>query len=1059
MLEKLNRIQSYSLNKSLSNIKLITLKVKKEEQIKTAKVISIKREFSNPFIGREYELSELKQKYFTLKKRITPTKSFYKQKSKNYREEIHNKPMVVGIKGEAGLGKTRLVREFLKSNGKYSVIGQAESFVQSPYSLFLSIIKSYCGILQMDSHEVVKNKLKNSYNDISNYLENKSKKKKLFEGLNIINYLLGIRSKDSRLILSSNDLKLHIQISLREFIESISAKANFYKEPLILVLEDAHWIDAASKNAFSYILNTIKSDNNKNQFSANQILFLLLYRPVFTPGYELESSSDFSEIELTSLDNASVEKMLLQTPKQSKGKTDVIKLLTEKTLKEVSERSEGNPLFIQEWSKLIRDKFSKSALQIDKDGKIIFDDTNSEIPETINTLIKYRINNLTSDEKEIIQTASVIGFIFSANQIGNIFSGIGKYSDIKKIILKLEEGKFIRKSEEEPGNYTFIHNVIQEIVYNTITEENRKILHYSAAEMTERLFSENISQHYYSLAEHYSKSDAEEKAIEYFEKAGDKARESFENEKAIEYYDKILESKFIKAKDYQIKIIFKKLNIQKLIGKWESAIETCLNYSNDKIIRKDTKTYLDFSLMLAEILHYQSNYSGSIELLKRILKIIKSKNEEKYLETLSFLCMNYIQAGILDKAEEYCDILFRHSKESNINLISAKANNFLGQINGLKGNLKKSISYYEKSLRSYEESGDLFNISLMLNRIGIIYTRLNDYKKAIHYYEKANQIACKIGDLFGYSMILGNTGNVYYNLGKKSEALKQYKKQLEVTTNLNKKDGIIQSYINLGNYFLSEGNYSEALNYYFSALKISEEIKRKQSIANIKSNIGLINYFKGNYGEALDNYYDQLLIDESLLNKEGIIRGNLNVGNLYKKMSNLDNAEQCYLKAIAMSKELESKRLIALSHFNYAEFLFELKKFDEAEFHNNSALGIFNPDEFKDDVFEFRLLERKIYFYNNYKNLSFDLEKNYISLQRNNLKNIILETEAMINEAESEIEKAKVHFEIWKMKNQIKEENMKADYHKKLALKIFQGLYKKTPNIEFKSYILELTLF
>lgn len=1054
MLEELNKIQSYSRKKTTGNFKLRYLKQVKPDSRKESGII--KRDFSSPFISREYELSELKQKYFEVRKGISKKRS---NEANLKSSEVNKKPVVIGIKGDAGIGKTRLVKEFLKATGKYSFTGYSESLLQSPYFLFLSLIKSYCGISQNDTIESIKERLFNTYKDVSNYLSTKSAKKKFFEGYNILLHLMGIKAKDSRLVLSGSDLRLLIQISLREFIEAISAKANFHREPLIIVLEDMHWMDSASKNALIYILNTIGRGS-----SEGKIIFILIYRSVFVPGHSIESVSEFSEIEITSLDNTSVEKMLKHKsgkPGSKRNSGSILEMLSDSALKEVSERSEGNPLFIQEWSRLISEKFSKSELNIDKNGKLNFKDTDSAVPETISSLIQYRIDYLSPQEREVIQTASVIGNNFTETQVEEVLSSIGSFSDLKNIISGLQQSRFIKVSEEEPGHYSFIHSMIQDIIYGTIPENNRKILHYTAAEVIERLFGDNITHHYYSLAAHYGKSDDREKAVAYFEKAGDKARESFENEKAMEYYDRILEENANSTSEYQINIIFKKLGVQKLTGKWEPAIQTCLQYLDILSISKDTCSVIKFTLLMAEIFHYKSDYAKSIEILKRILKKVRQEKSETYFEILSLLCMNYIQYGDPDKAEEYCGILLKSSSTGGDDLIRAKANDFLGQIEGLKGNMKKSIQSYEKSLELYEKSGDLSGTALVLNRIGIIYAQLNEYEKSLQYYERANEISQRIGDMVGYSLLLGNIANIYYDIGKKTEALSHYKKKLEIAKNLDKKDGIIQSYLFLGNYYLNEGDYDKSLSFYHKALEISESINRKRSIANIRSNIGLINYYKGNYGDALDNYNEQLRIDNSILNKEGIIRAKLNIGNLFNKMGNPENSKQFYLKSIKLSEQLGSKRFIAISNFNYAEFLFDQKNTGKAKSYLDAALRIYSDTAFEEEKFECRLLEKKISFYSllgKQKKLSVDLKNNFIDLNRNRLTKIISETEAILNETENEMLTAKTHFELWKMKEAIKETNMKSAVHRKQSLKIFSSLYKKTPNIEFKSFIQKLSL-
>ena len=100
-----------------------------------------------------------------------------------------------------------------------------------------------------------------------------------------------------------------MQLCIKNFIEAVASKINFFDEPLVIICEDAHWMDDTSKNTLSYLFNTINiSKRNPGQFRI--ILFVLLYRPEFKVMKEAQFKTDFTEIELEPLDYDSVQKIL-----------------------------------------------------------------------------------------------------------------------------------------------------------------------------------------------------------------------------------------------------------------------------------------------------------------------------------------------------------------------------------------------------------------------------------------------------------------------------------------------------------------------------------------------------------------------------------------------------------------------------------------------------------------------------------------------------------------------------------------------------------------------------
>lgn len=1046
MTDKLSRIQSYSLNRKAGNIKFVKLKeaTKKKDKI-DERIAAIKRDTKITFTGRENEISQLRHIYFSQKKKLTSGKGLKNKYSQNSAQPV---PAVIGIKGEAGIGKSRLISEFLKSHIKNSITGASDTHVQNPYSFFISLIKSYCVISDSDTPDKVKHKLKFSLQDLSNYEKDKPDKKNLIGSFNLLCHLLGLHSKDYRLKLPASELKIHLQLCIKNFIEAVAAKVNFFNEPLIIVCEDAHWMDDTSRNTLSYLFNTLNI--NKNSSGPYRIIiFLMLYRPEFKVMKDAELKADFTEIELEPLDYNSVQK-ILKSKNENKNVTGLLKNMTGDAVKLLTERSEGNPLFIQEWIRMFGDKYTSEELSQIKSNGLESGRQVIEIPVSINLLINKRLERLSGTELSILQYASVIGNEFTDILLKKTAKLLSDETDIERVLEKLADNRFIRKSDKTFGSdiyYEFHHDVIREVVYETIPEDNRKVMHKTAGEAIENIFHGRIEQYYYVLCEHFEKGGAEEKLIDYLEKAGDRARESFENERAIGYYERILDTSLLLYTRKYFDIFLKKFQIYKVQSDWKKAMEDYNTLNLEKSFTADKFNLLKIRLILAEVYHNKSNYPESIKILKYLKQT--SKSSELYWETITLLCMNYLQMGQSKLASKYANLFYGVSLNETNNIIKAKALDLLGQVERLKGNYSKAIRHFKNSMVLFEKEKEFYEMLIIINRIGTVHYHLSEFKNAIQYFEKTLQRSIKYGSPIIQSIALGNLGNIYDDIGQNQKALNLFNQKYKIATELNNIEGIASSIASIGNLYLKDGLYDKAIINYQKALIYFIQIEKKSSISNMHSNIGLIHLYKGEYNEAIYNFECESEINESLSYNSAKLRNYLNTGNLYKKINNYDLAEKNYNKAFLLLKELGSLRLEAITNFNYAELMFDMKKYESAKKCNDKALLFSKENYVNEELFEIRLLNNKILFYSELEKKTFDLNENSLSCPT--LLEAVKDLEKMLKESLKETETAKLHFELWNMKKNMKDKS--ESVHKEMSARLFKKLYNKTPNAEYKNFI------
>src|SRR5262249_39392772 len=158
---------------------------------------------------------------------------------------------------------------------------------------------------------------------------------------------------------------------------------------------------------------------------------------------------------------------------------------------------------------------------------------------TVQSVVQSRVDRLGGDLKEVVQQAAVIGRLFRPGLLAAVAREPG---ELPWALRELEDEQLVYQERVVPvEEYAFHHVLTQEAVYASIPPPRRAHLHGQVGQALERLSSGDLEAHCEELAYHYNRSQADEKAVEYLLKAGEKSRRAYLNEAAIGYLQRALE--------------------------------------------------------------------------------------------------------------------------------------------------------------------------------------------------------------------------------------------------------------------------------------------------------------------------------------------------------------------------------------------------------------------------------------------------------------------------------------------------------------------------------------
>ena len=398
---------------------------------------------------------------------------------------------VVGIVGEAGVGKSRLLLEFvnLLAPGEYTYLeGRCLHYGGSmSYLPVLDIIKSYFRIKDGDKESEIKEKLKTTI---------VAQDENLKPGLAPFEELLSVKVNNAEFAKLDPQQKRELTF---EAIRDLFVRAS-QEKPLIIAVEDLHWIDRSSEEFLDYLIGWLANCH---------IMLLMMYRQEYT--HPWGNKSYYTQIGLTQLGTPSSIQLIQAILEDGEISPEIEKLILS--------RSSGNPLFIEE---ITHSLLENSTIKCEEHCYILDGNASDiDMPDSIQGLIAARIDRLEDNIKRTMQVASVIGRDFAFRILRSI---TGMHEELKSYLLNLQGLEFIYEKSLFPElEYIFKHALIQEVTYFSLLTARRKELHRKVGEAMEKLFAERLNEYSNIIGEHFLRGENWESAYVYLNRAGDNA--------------------------------------------------------------------------------------------------------------------------------------------------------------------------------------------------------------------------------------------------------------------------------------------------------------------------------------------------------------------------------------------------------------------------------------------------------------------------------------------------------------------------------------------------------
>ena len=713
------------------------------------------------------------------------------------------------ITGEAGLGKSRLVAEFRKIVRQSAVQfyqGACLAYARStPLWVIAAIVRDILRLSEIDPPTIQRETLR-AYLSQSGFAD--------YDVLPYLNNVLGLEQDDLDIEMrlrrmDASMLQRQIHAVLRQLFLFEAERA-----PTVLVFDDLHWVDPASRDFLEYLIQTTGDAKLLLVLVSRDSERQTVVRPLIAVA---EKAPDrLIDIQLQALSDAEGELLVDQLIRQNTAEALVIK-------QQVARRAAGNPFYIEEIIRILIDHgglTNENGIEhITPQAAALLEN----VPETLKGLILTRFDRLPDFLRRTLQKAAVLGRSFPASLL-QLLEGTSPVA-ISTQLAELEARQFL---VAEPfgwaQGYAFRHVLIQEAVYGTLLKRDRQQLHEHVAQLIERAAFWPKDEQVEVLAYHYAESANPGKAVPYLIDAAENAARRYANETAIRHYRRAISlmSPDAAAKNddfFRVRVGLGQA--LKFVGQFSEASKMLgegLTPLEDRIDERGTRLRFFVTMLreLADVRQRERAYDAAIAHLEVGLQALGDAGDREepalWRSVMDRMAWIRFRQGQLDDALALASAATRgvRLEYAEDPMTLASLFNTIGGIHWQRGDFAAAISYVDRSLQLYKDLGYAWGMAISYINLGILHYTRGNWAKAATSFEQAYVLQRDNGYLPEQALNLHNLGALHIEMGDHERARRDLETSRAISQRLGHDFSIVCAEIGLLKLAVVQGDFAAA---------------------------------------------------------------------------------------------------------------------------------------------------------------------------------------------------------------------------------------------------------
>jgi class 3 adenylate cyclase/tetratricopeptide (TPR) repeat protein len=708
-----------------------------------------------PFVGRQAELAGLHQAL---------------------EQAGAGRGQVVAVIGEPGVGKSRLFAEFLASpltEGWRILETHAVSYGQAtPYLPIRDLLKAYAQLDDRDDERAIREKVDKCLTLDAVLQPTRS----------AVLALLDVRVEDPEWqALEPSQRRLRTIDGIKRLLLRQSQV-----QPLLVSVENLHWLDAETQAVLDSLIESLPTSG---------LLLLVSYRPEYQHGWS--SKTYYTQLRLDPLPPASADALLQALLGDDPSLAPLKPLLIERT--------EGNPFFLEESVRTL----AESQVVVGEPGAYHLAKAfpSIQVPATVQAVLAARIDRLPPEEKQLLQTAAVIGTEVPLALLQAIAEA--PEPSLRLGLTHLQAAEFLYETRLFPElEYIFKHALTQQVAYGTLLQERRRALHARIVEVLEALAGDRVAEQVERLAYHALRGEVWDKALAYLRQAGEKAMARSAHREAVGYFERALRA-------------------------LPHLPET-----------RDTRAQaIDLRLALRSALQPSGDFGRILALLREAETLAEALDDPRRLGQVSRFLSNYFSnVGAHDQAIASAQRALTLASAGGEVVLQALANRYLGGAYQAQGDYRRAIECFAQTAaalegaRRHERFGQVF-LPAVFSRAALAtcHAELGTFAEGRALGEEGLRIAETVGHRSSFMMASWGLGLLSLRQGDLPRALPRLERAVGICQDWDFAVFFPQMAAPLGEAYTLAGRVADAVPLLTQALEqsIATEIVRYQALCRL----------------------------------------------------------------------------------------------------------------------------------------------------------------------------------------------------------------------------------
>jgi predicted ATPase/class 3 adenylate cyclase len=673
---------------------------------------------------------------------------------------------LIWIEGEAGIGKSRLMREFAASVASDDVrISRGSCSAQRSDHVFSAFSDLLVGMLKV--------RLNSESDQIRSQIDRafRSWSEDARMAQPHVELLLGLQPSGTageRLAsLAPDQLRQQTFVAMRRLLKILADE-----KPLVILLDDLHWIDAMSAELLQFLVNLVVS---------SPVLFVCAQRRqgADAPNERLARvqgliPSQTMRFQLGRLSDAESELLLAELLPEAQ--------LPERLHSAILERSAGNPYFIEEFIRMLIEQ-GYLARRGDHWEIVRRDLAHEDLPtpSSLEALVRSRVDTLPVELKQLIRYAAVIGDPFETTVLERV-SGL---SNIRHHLSRLSS-RLLVQQEGETGRWRFAHSIIGSVIYNSMLNARRIAMHREVAYALEARWERAEADHAETLAHHFAQADEGIRAVSYLVLAGERAAARSANEQAVRHFEQAAE-RLPKQPEVSVELrwrIFTGLgDAYRSVGQYERSKEAL----EDGLLLVKTGKLSDVDAAgLHRRLAETGRKQGALDVAERhfrtALALLGEPGDDaarvEAARVLTGAAWIHFLRGQFEEAHRVCEAARDHAHQTDAVIELAAAENLLGGICYREGEWTPALHHTMRAMTLREQMGYAWGAASSMSNLGVLAVSAGHWDRARSFFERSLELRQEMGDVEGVVITHNNLGTLARQQGKLAEAESHYRESL-----------------------------------------------------------------------------------------------------------------------------------------------------------------------------------------------------------------------------------------------------------------------------------------